>query len=522
MGSFLHRVEISIMSSLTKNLTDRQKEILHWIGDGCPEMDWSGSSHKTTARALAGRQLVRISRSNGIWSPSLTDAGLYYLDHGTFPAGHGLSKRQRDRLGKGQPIDGSTPVAERKREAVSAPKTEAVGTENALSDADHGATRTPPAVAPSGAKRSAKLSLAKRAEALIDALQLDPASGLGRTSRSYDDGHDPSEDERIMRKIRDLDLLPSGRRIRSDYWHARHSWVIEVVGPPPWHSSALSTSTRKRLQLPPHPVVTEVLEKKTLSDVDATERACYLLSALAAESEIRGRHVSAIEPRTWQGRPEGTDRGQLSIKIRHSLFSIELIQTIDRREYTPTEADIRHEIRTGYKRWQKWVDVPLDKFTLRLHFGRDRRDHLDWVDDGQTVLEDLLPFVMEQIEERTVAADLAREAELRRLEEQQRRDEIAEVKALEQWAEDVRAEVLSEQVRNWQAVRELDQYLEALTDHVNGIEDLTARASAREWLDWARNRRVELDPFNRAISMPRIPAPGYSDLSELKRRFGGS
>lgn len=269
-------------------------------------------------------------------------------------------------------------------------------------------------------------------------------------------------------------------------------------------------------------MVTEVLEKQTLSDVDATERACYLLSALAAESEIRGHHVSAIEPRTWQGRPEGTDRGQLSIKIRHSSFSIELIQTIDRREYTPTEADIRHEIRTGYKRWQKWIDVPLDEFTLRLHFGRDRRDHQDWVDDGQTVLEDLLPFVMEQIEERTVAADLAREAELRRLEEQQRRDEIAEVKALEQWAEDVRAEVLSEQVRNWQAVRELDHYLEALTDHVDGIEDWTARASAREWLDWARNRRVDLDPFNRAISMPRIPAPGYSDLSELKRRFGGS
>ena len=510
------------MNPVTKALTDRQKEILHWIGDGCPEMDWSGSSHKTTARALAGRQLVRISHSNGIWSPSLTNAGRYYLDHGTFPAGHGLSKRQRDRLGKGQPIDGSTPVAKRKREAVSAPKTEAIDAEETPSDVDPGATRTPPAVVPPARKRPAKLSLAKRAEALIDALQLDPVSGLGRTSHSYDDGHDPSEDERIMRKIRDLDLLPSGRRIRSDYWHARRSWAIEVVGPPPWHSSALSTSSRKRRQLSLHPVVTEVLEKQILSDVDATERACYLLSALATESEIRGHHVSAIEPRTWQGRPEGTDRGQLSIRIRHSLFSIELIQTIDRREYTPTEADIRHEIRTGYKRWQKWVDVPLDEFTLRLHIGRDRRDHQDWTDDGQTVLEGLLPFVMEQIEERTVAADLAREAELRRLEEQQRQDEIAEVKALEQWAEDVRAEVLSEQVRNWQAVRELDQYLEALTDHVDGIEDLTARASAREWLDWARNRRVDLDPFNRTISMPQIPAPGYSELSELKRRFGGS
>ena len=521
------------MNPITKALTDRQKSILRWIGDGCPDIESTGPGRKTTARALAGRQLVKISHLNGIWSSSLTDAGRYYLDYGTFPAGHGLSKRQRDRLGKGQRIDGSTPVAERKREAVSAPKAEAVDTENALSDEDHGATRTPPAVVPPGGKRSAKLSLAKRAEALIDALQLDPASGLGRTSRSYDDGHDPSEDERIMRKIRDLDLLPSGRRIRSDYWHARRSWVIEVVGPPrswvievvgppPWHSSALSTSSRKRHQLPPHPVVTEVLEKQTLSDVDATERACYLLSALATESEIRGHHLSAIEPRTWQGRSEGTDRGQLSIKIRHSSFSIELIQTIDRREYTPTEADIRHEIRTGYKRWQKWVDVPLDEFTLRLHFGRDRRDHQDWVDDGQTVLEDLLPFVMEQIEELTVTADLAREAELRRLEEQQRRDEIAEVKALEQWAEDVRAEVLNEQVRNWQVLRELDQYLEALTDYVDSIEDVTARASAREWLDWARNRRVDLDPFNRATSMPRIPAPGYSDLSELKRRFGGS
>lgn len=144
------------------------------------------------------------------------------------------------------------PAAERTVDGVLVSKPDAIDAENARPDRGPAPQESPSLLIPSGGegppggKRSAKLSLTKRAEALIDALQLDPASGLGRTSRSYDHGHDPSEDERIMRKIRDLDLLPSGCRIRSDYWHARRSWVIEVVGPPPWHSSALSTSSRKR------------------------------------------------------------------------------------------------------------------------------------------------------------------------------------------------------------------------------------------------------------------------------------
>lgn len=51
-----------------------------------------GHSHKTTARALATRRLVKVSKSKGLWSAELTDDGRYYLDHDKFP--HGQAVRE--------------------------------------------------------------------------------------------------------------------------------------------------------------------------------------------------------------------------------------------------------------------------------------------------------------------------------------------------------------------------------------------------------------------------------------------
>ncbi|TCO15720.1 excisionase family DNA binding protein [Kribbella steppae] len=63
-------------------LTDRQVEVLKWIGQGCPPRDWPDQTHKNTARALASRGLARVGRKNKVWTAGITEAGEFYLSHG--------------------------------------------------------------------------------------------------------------------------------------------------------------------------------------------------------------------------------------------------------------------------------------------------------------------------------------------------------------------------------------------------------------------------------------------------------
>ncbi|MCW2938705.1 MAG: hypothetical protein JWN00_1690 [Actinomycetia bacterium] len=65
-------------------LTDRQVEILRWIADGCLERSWPDETHKNTARALQGRGLAEVSRKRKVWTATITEAGRYYLKHGTY------------------------------------------------------------------------------------------------------------------------------------------------------------------------------------------------------------------------------------------------------------------------------------------------------------------------------------------------------------------------------------------------------------------------------------------------------
>lgn len=43
---------------------------------------WPDERHKTSARALETRGLVRVRRKNKVWNAEITESGRYYLDHG--------------------------------------------------------------------------------------------------------------------------------------------------------------------------------------------------------------------------------------------------------------------------------------------------------------------------------------------------------------------------------------------------------------------------------------------------------
>jgi hypothetical protein len=67
-----------------KALSERQAEILAWIGDGCPERDWPGYTHRATAKALQSQGLVKVKGHGPGWTAALTDAGLAVLPAPTF------------------------------------------------------------------------------------------------------------------------------------------------------------------------------------------------------------------------------------------------------------------------------------------------------------------------------------------------------------------------------------------------------------------------------------------------------
>jgi hypothetical protein len=64
-----------------KTLTQRQIDVLRWIGDGCPEgvMLEEGLAERITAGALRNRGLVTTQGRGPTWSAAITDSGKDYL-----------------------------------------------------------------------------------------------------------------------------------------------------------------------------------------------------------------------------------------------------------------------------------------------------------------------------------------------------------------------------------------------------------------------------------------------------------
>src|SRR4051794_29913193 len=57
------------------------------------EVAGEGHGHKTTARALATRRLIKVSKQKDSWSAELIADGRYYLDHDKFPVVRSSAKQ---------------------------------------------------------------------------------------------------------------------------------------------------------------------------------------------------------------------------------------------------------------------------------------------------------------------------------------------------------------------------------------------------------------------------------------------
>ncbi|MGK5737462.1 hypothetical protein [Micromonospora sp. URMC 103] len=66
-------------------LNGRQMDFLRRIADGDDLSTPEGVAHRTSARALQTRRLLHITRMDGTWRATVTEAGRFYLQHGFHP-----------------------------------------------------------------------------------------------------------------------------------------------------------------------------------------------------------------------------------------------------------------------------------------------------------------------------------------------------------------------------------------------------------------------------------------------------
>lgn len=76
---------ISDDQGVTVVINDRQRAVLDWIADGCPDGVYKGEGHKVSAAALRARGLVKIRGRGQAWNAELTDRGREFLAGSSAP-----------------------------------------------------------------------------------------------------------------------------------------------------------------------------------------------------------------------------------------------------------------------------------------------------------------------------------------------------------------------------------------------------------------------------------------------------
>jgi hypothetical protein len=73
--------------------------------------------------------------------------------------------------------------------------------------------------------------------------------------------------------------------------------------------------------------------------------------------------------------------------------------------------------------------------------------------------------------------------------------------------ESQRTNVLDQQLDAWLRAEHLRRYLAGMREAVVAIADPADRAAASEWLAWAEEHSIRIDPLQRVLAMPLDPEP---------------
>jgi hypothetical protein len=464
--------------ALDTPLNTRQLDVLRWIGDGCPDGHWTDFTYKTTAKSLRNRRLVTIT-NKGCWNATIDPAGVYYLNHGDYPADHFPNKRRSySRIMRLAHSEAGTPQRPLTRPASDEP----TPTRKLLQDV------------------------------------IDAGGVLELNTRG-----DETNYGNLVAIINRRQMAPDGQQLilmdGSHYHHKvlRMSSVTEWKTQPPAEVVAAERIGRW------HPVVSALRSESRLSFIEPPQRqrAFRLLHALALEAEARGHMVRQPNRKHHE---HNADRARLSgcliIDVEPISCSVGISQLKDKVPHQPTSKELERAQRESWYRIPTHDHVPSDRLSITSNTDSRYSSEVLWSDTKTIPLVSRLPDIMTMLErwalihiERTEAERLA-EIEKQRLRE--REDELAR----HAYAQHFLGERLIADLEAWELARRLRRYLAEMAEHIERITDGDDRAAAVKWIEWCEGYAAERDPFKRPIQQPDIKPPSYGEIADFRKRLG--
>lgn len=439
----------------------RQLEVLQWVADGCQEGRWPAAdyTHRTSAVALKNRGLVTVKGHGPTWTASVTDAGAYYIEHGTYPPGHS-----------------DVVVVREPRRASAAHDPVELGA---------GATKS-----------------LDEANALIEKLQQEKSRSVTIA--------DPSEStrahyRRILHACRQHHLTPVGHELRFTGRDAGDIVIALSDG------SDKETSDWDMIRTRARKVTTNVTALRTALDstpsvIDVTddlrpravEFATLLASELRAHDLKLGVNIKLKTPKLFLQ----TESARRDVRLEEVLKEVPHVRT--------NEED-REARRSPWKTFPKVDQVPSG--LLRITVARDgwngstgRHNFDEWVDKPKTPLEKQVRVIARAIKAGVVDDVDTRQRGVQARAEAHEKWERQQAQERGAW-EEVRARARAkavEQLREgtfidtfdaWRGAQELRAFATELEAAVAADHELGERPRFHEWIEWARQRADEMDPI---------------------------
>ncbi|MBB4934736.1 hypothetical protein F4561_005630 [Lipingzhangella halophila] len=415
-------------------LNEKQLEVLRWIAQGYPQRDWPDHTHKSSALALQGRGLVKVSKKGGTWSAAITDDGRYYLDHGRY----------------------SDHIERRSRKAATSAST----------------TADSPTALP---RAKVEINdLIERVQITGGALRVeDPSIELRAAYR------------RAINHAIATGEVPQGYLLQYT-GRDRGDLTIRLV------ASKDRPQRRERSATVPIPDAVDGnndaaarLEQESRLDVSASARtrALRIVQGIAEEAGRRG-HGFGLRPDSHPG---------FRISIGEDHYDFTVYEEYDHVEHYPDE-----EVGTKKYPWQRvsprTTALPSGRLAIQLQRGTVRGASR-WADRTRWTLIDKLPEVFRRIED---AAHTAREERHRRQEEERRlhdqwKSAVADARG--RYLTELNRNRVRDQAEAWRRAHDLRSYAAGLRNHADEETDATTRRRIGDWADWAQHEAEEIDPL---------------------------
>ena len=310
--------------------------------------------------------------------------------------------------------------------------------------------------------------------------------------------------------------VPEGKQLITEGGRWSNEYVVRLRDAPEWLNAVLEPVPIPTTLRNPHPVVVALQQPDTLRGIDrsARQRALLIIQSLAVESSRRGYTVKATEMKPDRyGYQRVETKDHFSIAVGNDSFSIEFRQSVDRIPHEPTKAELHEAERHSWYSLPKFDVKPGDRLSLQISGPHEHRQS-KWADSATDRLEEHLAQILQEIELRAEAGELARLAAIAAAAERHRQWEQAMERAKLDYREATLAQTFEREVSDWLRVNQNRSYLSEMKSLIHTMDPVDA-IRATEWFEWASKWVESLDPFQRQIGMPTVPVPKSQDLVQF-------